>query len=189
MAVISYNIVNTAIGNISIGWFNSGSNIKIVRIFFPERGVNTRRRIIRAFPKASQKHNRKIDFISEKLKRNLEGEATHFSSSCLNKDMYSKFQWCVILAAKKIPRGKVISYKGLTNLAGLKNAARAVGNVMAKNPFPLIIPCHRVVNADRKIGEFQSGRSLKKKLLMSEGIKFDKKGRIPHEFFIGGRRC
>lgn len=184
-----YNFTRSPFCVIGIVWVDKGKNVKVTRIFLSEKGVNARRRVIRAFPKTSKKHNRKIDSILEKLKRSLEGKAVHFSSSYLNKYSCSKFQWSVILATKKIPRGKVISYKGLTNLAGLKNAARAVGNVMAKNPFPLIIPCHRVVNADGRMGEFQSGRSLKKKLLMSEGIKFDKKGRIPHEFFIGGRRC
>lgn len=107
----------------------------------------------------------------------------------LNKDMCSNFQWDVSLAVKKIPRGKVISYKDLADIAGFKNAARAVGNVLAKNPFPIIIPCHRVVNTDRRIGGFQAGRNLKKKLLLAEGIKFDKKGKILREFFIGGRKC
>ncbi|MEA3305232.1 MAG: MGMT family protein [Candidatus Omnitrophota bacterium] len=118
----------------------------------------------------------------------MKGETARFDSRYLDKYLCSKFQRGVILAAGKIPRGKVISYKGLAALAGFKNAARAVGNAMAKNPFPVIIPCHRVVNADGKVGEFQSGRSLKKKLLMSEGIKFDKKGRIPREFFVESKR-
>ncbi|MBN2144707.1 MAG: MGMT family protein [Candidatus Aureabacteria bacterium] len=83
--------------------------------------------------------------------------------------------------SKIVPYGKVISYKGLAEKAGNRKAARAVGNVLAKNPFPLIIPCHRVICSSGLIGGFQGKKNsalLKKTLLASEGILFNKKGRV-----------
>ena len=95
----------------------------------------------------------------------------------------SQFQRRVYRALKRIPRGKVITYKGLAKRIGTASA-RAVGNALAGNPFPLIIPCHRVVNSSRKIGRFKLGRNLKKKLLKLEGVTFDKDERIPEKFFV-----
>jgi methylated-DNA-[protein]-cysteine S-methyltransferase len=61
---------------------------------------------------------------------------------------------------------------------GAPGGARAVGIVMAGNPFPLIVPCHRTVKSDLHIGGFQSGVEMKRLLLEREGIFFDKAGRV-----------
>lgn len=70
---------------------------------------------------------------------------------------------------RQIPRGKVLSYKDLGGKAGNASATRAVGNAMAKNPLPLIIPCHRVVQADGSLGNYGGGVDLKRWLLEREG--------------------
>jgi methylated-DNA-[protein]-cysteine S-methyltransferase len=69
----------------------------------------------------------------------------------------------------KIPRGKTISYGELAEKAGYKNGGRLVGTAMAKNPFPLIIPCHRVILASGKTGNYSYGPVLKMSLLKTEG--------------------
>lgn len=97
--------------------------------------------------------------------------------------MCSEFQWSVLCAARQIPSGRVTTYKDLARLIGSKSA-RGVGNALARNPFPLAIPCHRVVGSDRKIGGFQGGGDLKRFLLQLEGVEFDEEGRIPEEFFV-----
>lgn len=68
----------------------------------------------------------------------------------------------------KIPYGSVISYGELAAKAGSPKAARAVGGVMASNPFPLIVPCHRVVNADGRIGNYSAARGSKTKAWLLE---------------------
>lgn len=78
--------------------------------------------------------------------------------------------------AKKIPRGKVISYEGLARMAGSPRAARAVGNAMRKNLFrdPRLykdVPCHRVVRSDGSVGGFARGTEAKINLLRKEGVK------------------
>ncbi len=83
------------------------------------------------------------------------------------------FQREVLLAALSIPRGKVASYSWVAKRAGFPRAYRAVGNVMAANPFPPIVPCHRVVRSNRELGNFGDGTPLKKKLLLLEGVEFD----------------
>ena len=83
------------------------------------------------------------------------------------------FQRKVLLATKSIPRGKTASYSWVAEKAGFPRACRAVGNVMARNPFPPIVPCHRVVRSSRELGNFGNGTPLKKKLLLMEGVEFD----------------
>lgn len=71
---------------------------------------------------------------------------------------------------KKIPKGKVSSYKIIANKLGCK-AYRAVGNALKNNPTPIIIPCHRVVKSNSELGGFTSKKYDKKTLLEKEGIK------------------
>jgi len=68
---------------------------------------------------------------------------------------------------KKIPKGKVLTYKKVARLAGKPKAARAIGNILNKNHDPKI-PCHRVIRSDGKIGGYNRGAALKRKILKSE---------------------
>lgn len=77
----------------------------------------------------------------------------------------------VSLAAMRIPGGRVATYGALARAAGKPEAARAVGRVMATNPLPVLVPCHRVVKSNFDIGEYGSGREVKKRLLRTEGVK------------------
>lgn len=81
-----------------------------------------------------------------------------------------KFGEKVIKVVKKIPRGKVITYKEVAKLSGSPKAWRAVGNILNKNKNPKI-PCHRVIKSDGSLGGYNRGTSLKKKILKKEGAK------------------
>ena len=75
----------------------------------------------------------------------------------------------VLETLMNLPRNAVISYAQLAEQAGLsKSHARFVGNVMARNPFPLIIPCHLVVKSDGSIGNYGYGSEMKEKLIHVE---------------------
>ena len=69
-----------------------------------------------------------------------------------------------------VPPGKIITYGKLADSIGLKNGQRLVGQIMSKNPFPVIIPCHRVVKSDNSIGEFGLGKDNKRFLLDLERL-------------------
>ena len=71
---------------------------------------------------------------------------------------------------RKIPRGKVLTYKEVAELAGRPKAWRAVGNILDKHQEPSL-PCHRVIRSDGKIGGYRWGVKKKTKLLISEGVK------------------
>ena len=81
----------------------------------------------------------------------------------------SSFRRRVYRSVMKIPYGEIRTYGEIAALAGCPKGARAVGQAMAANRIPLVIPCHRVLSADGKIGGFSSGIELKGHLLMLEG--------------------
>jgi methylated-DNA-[protein]-cysteine S-methyltransferase len=80
------------------------------------------------------------------------------------------FQQRVLEVVKRIPRGEVRPYAWVAREVGSSKAFRAVGNVMANNPVPLLIPCHRVVKNDGTVGSYAFGASEKEKLLRLEGV-------------------
>lgn len=85
----------------------------------------------------------------------------------------SAFQTNVLIACCEIPFGEVVSYGELAKRVGKPGGAQAVGGVMARNPIPLIIPCHRVVAADGRLHGYsaQGGLETKTRLLIFEGVQ------------------
>ena len=77
----------------------------------------------------------------------------------------------------EVPKGKITTYGELAKAVGLKNGQRAVGKIMSKNPYPVIIPCHRVVKSDGKVGGYAYGEEIKSDMLTREGIVI-KNGKI-----------
>ena len=77
----------------------------------------------------------------------------------------------------QVPEGKVTTYGDLAKAVGLKNGQRIIGTIMKNNPFPVIVPCHRVVKSNGKIGGYIYGERVKSQILAKEGIKI-KAGRI-----------
>ncbi|HEX5457797.1 MAG TPA: MGMT family protein [Candidatus Nitrosotalea sp.] len=77
----------------------------------------------------------------------------------------------------QVPKGKVTTYGELAKAVGLKNGQRAIGRIMNKNPFPVIVPCHRVILSSGKIGGYAWGEKIKSNMLSKEGIEI-KKGKI-----------
>src|SRR3989344_7907823 len=85
-------------------------------------------------------------------------------------DNSKTFSEKVYALLRKVPKGKVTTYKALANALGTK-AYHAVGNAMNKNPHAPQVPCHRVINANGKLGGFATGLNNKIKLLKEEGVE------------------
>ena len=77
----------------------------------------------------------------------------------------------------EVPPGKVTTYGELAKAVGLKNGQRVIGQIMKKNPYPVIIPCHRVVKSDGKVGGYAYGDKIKTNMLKKEGLAI-KDGKI-----------
>jgi len=82
----------------------------------------------------------------------------------------TSFKEKVYEIVKKIPKGKVLTYKTVARLAGSPRAYRAVGNALNKNPDLRHIPCHRVIKSDGTIGGYRRGIKKKISLLKKEGV-------------------
>jgi methylated-DNA-[protein]-cysteine S-methyltransferase len=81
----------------------------------------------------------------------------------------AEYQESVLRACFAIPYGEVRTYGGLARQTGRPKAARAVGNIMATNPIPIVIPCHRVIGSDGSLHGYGGGLDVKARLLKLEG--------------------
>ncbi|NCO24012.1 MAG: hypothetical protein COZ07_05180 [Candidatus Infernicultor aquiphilus] len=106
------------------------------------------------------------DLIKD-IKEYFTGKKVDFSNWQLDLNEYTDFQKSILQIVKKIPYGKIQTYKKVAEAANYPKAYRAVGNTMAHNPIPLIIPCHRVIGSNGKLVGFSAsgGIVLKQKML------------------------
>jgi methylated-DNA-[protein]-cysteine S-methyltransferase len=106
----------------------------------------------------------------EQITSYFEGARVDFRNIPIVLNGFSDFHHLVLTVCRDIEFGRTVSYSALAKKAGRPAAARAVGTALAGNPLPLIIPCHRIVRSDGKIGDFSApgGRDLKAKLLKHE---------------------
>jgi O-6-methylguanine DNA methyltransferase len=85
----------------------------------------------------------------------------------------SEFERAVLLKALEIPHGEVRPYGWVAREIGHPRAVRAVGSALKRNPVPLLIPCHRVVRSDGRIGSYVFGKEMKRAVLISEGVEVE----------------
>jgi methylated-DNA-[protein]-cysteine S-methyltransferase len=107
-----------------------------------------------------------VTTLAEELNRYFSGNLRHFSTPFSIEG--NGFRQKVLRAIQTIPFGETISYRDLAVRSGFPRAVRAVGTVCARNPLPLLIPCHRVIRSDGKIGNYQAGPDRKRILLQIE---------------------
>ena len=121
-----------------------------------------RRKFLRDHPWAGQ--------LLTELGRYLNGEKASFAGIPLDLGESESFQAKVWRACAKITYGQTVTYAELAARTGRPNAARAVGQAMARNRLPILIPCHRVLRKDGRLGGFSApgGTSLKRHLLAME---------------------
>ena len=108
--------------------------------------------------------------LQEQIAGYFEGTRVDFSRVPVDLDGLSVFSRKVLTACRKVEAGQTVTYSELAKRSGRPAASRAVGGVMARNPIPLIIPCHRVIRTNGKMGGFSApgGIPLKKKMLKLE---------------------
>jgi len=173
----SYSIFQTRFGMMGIVWTDSENSYRINRIFLPNEVNFVEKRIRKQFIHSKEKsspHN--SDFVN-KIKEFLDGKNVDFDLDNIALDSCTDFQKKVLLLEYKIPRGWVSTYGRIAAQLGVPHGGRAVGNALSRNPFPIVIPCHRAIRSNGDLGGFQGGIKMKKMLLENEGITFSKSGR------------
>lgn len=176
-------IRTTPFGSVGIIWTIMNDNPKIVRILLPKSGLSAEHQAFQVYPNSQASSCTEIDAVAAAIKGILEGDDIEISLDVADLDLCSAFQQSVLRAEHRIPRGSVSTYRLIATHLGKRNGARAVGNALAKNPFPLIVPCHRAVRSDRHLGGYQGGLEMKRSLLEKEGIRFDASDRVVCEQF------
>ncbi len=123
--------------------------------------------ILLAHRPAARYDSRLLVGLQEQIKAYFGGTYVEFSRVPVDLAGFSAFGRKVLLACREIAWGQTVSYLQLAQLAHSPKAVRAAGSVMAQNPMPLIIPCHRVIRSDGSVGGFSApgGRDLKQRLL------------------------
>jgi methylated-DNA-[protein]-cysteine S-methyltransferase len=177
----TYSLIPSTIGNVGLVRRMDGKLLQ--RIFLPRKGVSIRELIREAFPDAVP-GKRGGDELCRQLRAFLSGAKVEFSLGELDFTGVGGFARRVLTADHAIPRGRVMTYGGLAATLSVPGGARAVGNVMARNPFPLVVPCHRVVGSGGSLHGFGGGLPMKRALLAMEGVAFDREGRVLPEHII-----
>lgn len=155
----------------------------VCRILLPGSGDSVIRTIRRDFTGASPVVGKR-DPLCRRLQGFVSGESVEFSLEALDWGIVGGFERRALQTCGAIPRGRVMTYGGLAARMGVPGGARAVGNAMAGNPFPLVVPCHRVIRGDGSLGGFGGGLKMKRALLEMEGVRFDSRGRVLPEHIV-----
>lgn len=171
--------VETRLGQMTVLW-SCGDKISVKRIYLPKE-IHSFRSDLSGIPIESCP---KIDSLMLSIERFCAGEAVSFDIEMLDLASCGIFQRSVLVLESKVPRGKVTTYGSIAACAGNPHAARSVGAALRSNPFPVVVPCHRTVMGDGRLGGFRGSVAMKRTLLEMEGIEIDERGRIPLERFL-----
>jgi len=168
----SYTLFETAIGLCGLAWNERG----IIGFQLPEDDASRMRgRIARRFPGiAEAPPPAEIRAIIADVTALLRGEARDLSAVPLDLKGVPDFDRRVYEIARLIPPGRVLTYGTIASRLGIDNA-RAIGQALGRNPIAVIVPCHRVVAADGKLGGFSAhgGAATKRRLLAIENARRD----------------
>ncbi|MEO0618762.1 MAG: methylated-DNA--[protein]-cysteine S-methyltransferase [Pseudomonadota bacterium] len=165
-----YQLFETAFGICGIAWRDTG----LTRILLPEgTREHTQARIERFGANAWRGALPPNALHAEAaLKAYFEGEGETFDTITLDAGASQPFHGDIYWLLRQVPRGETVTYGELARRAGQPGAARAVGMAMGRNPWPIIVPCHRVLASGGKLGGFSAhgGTMTKERLLALEGV-------------------
>jgi len=168
---LAYMLFRTAIGPCGIAWGARG----VVALQLPEASESaTLARLLRRHSGAGlRRPAREIQRTVDDIVALLAGEPRDLLHVQLDMTSVPPFHRSVYAVVRNIAPGRTRSYGEVAALCGDRHAARAVGQAMARNPFPIIVPCHRVLAAGGKSGGFSAngGVTTKLRLLAIEGAR------------------
>ena len=149
---------------------------RIIAIQLPEKSnsalLSAIRKKIGEFGELTAAPPVRIKKIALKIEKHLSGKPQQFDVNDLELSRTPPFFRKVYELSAKIPSGQISTYGEIANKMGKKNAARAVGQAMARNPFPIMIPCHRVMGSTGPGGfSAMGGLHTKAKILHIEGLQ------------------
>jgi methylated-DNA-[protein]-cysteine S-methyltransferase len=165
-----FALFDTTIGRCAIAWGPDG----IVGLKLPERNDGAiRSRMRRHHPEAERTVPLEVKAVIDSIQRLMMGEARDLSSVALDMSRVPEFDRRVYLEARTIAFGETLTYGDIAIRLGDVSLSRAVGQALGRNPFAIIVPCHRVLAAGGKSGGFSApgGVDTKRRLLEIEGAR------------------
>jgi methylated-DNA-[protein]-cysteine S-methyltransferase len=158
---------SSSLGWMAVRWCDG----RVARLVFGHRGRQAALRAVGATESDAQELRPTMQDLVERLTSYAAGACDDFRDVEVDLNQNTPFQRAVLASCREIPHGTVLSYAQLADKAGSPRSARAVGNVMANNRIPLLIPCHRVVGSRGGLGGFSApaGTKMKRRLLQMEG--------------------
>jgi methylated-DNA-[protein]-cysteine S-methyltransferase len=177
-----YQIIKVGKEEIGLIWDYAGKKPRVEYIYLPGRKRKLKEHMMKEFSEIDKISRRIPGGIDRRIAKLYSGKKENVSLSFLNLSRLTDFSAKVLKQTCKIPRGKAATYSGLAAKLGIPQAARAVGTALANNPFPIIIPCHRVVRRDGSLGGFGGGLKMKRELLEREGVGLNAEDRVNAEF-------
>jgi methylated-DNA-[protein]-cysteine S-methyltransferase len=166
-----YTIFDTGIGRCGIAWSDSG----IVGVQLPEaREIETRKRLYHLYPDArEQRPPLNTEFAIEGMVALLRGEPADLSDIALDFSGFHAFHVRVYGFTRTIPRGETLTYGEVAARLRLSGAVHSVAQALARNPFVVIVPCHRVLEAGGYADKMSAhgGAISKRRLLSMEGAR------------------
>jgi methylated-DNA-[protein]-cysteine S-methyltransferase len=172
MEYLFFLTAQSSFGEFAIIWYLTEGIPRVLRLTLPGLIQELAPTIRKKFPQAQEGDQQDMVDLAGDIIRYLDGDHLQFDLQWLGWETRSEFQARVLRAEYGIPRGWVSTYGRIANHLGVPGGARAVGNALATNPFPLLIPCHRAVRSSGDLGGYQGGLEMKKTLLEMEGVKF-----------------
>ena len=179
-------IKSTPYGPVVIFWDVFDTGPKITQVLLSKPSSSALKKAKGLYPLAREASCEEIDRVASGILKLFEGEPVAFSLDIAALDICGEFRQRVLRAEHGIPRGQVSTYKIIAVHLGVPKGARAVGNALAANPFPFIVPCHRAIRSDLTLGGYQGGLEMKRALLEMEGVVFDDSGRVQCSGFYYG---
>lgn len=173
-----YILIPSAFIAFSVVWRETIDGPKVYRIFLSDKRKPLEKFVHSNFADVSLRTCSFIKVLGEQINKFLEGESVIFKLEAVALEECSEFQRKVLSACFDIPRGWISTYGRIAESLGISGGARAVGSALSHNPFPIVIPCHRVVRSDGHSGGFMSGPEMKRSLLELEKIRFAKNGKV-----------
>jgi methylated-DNA-[protein]-cysteine S-methyltransferase len=181
---LEYTVFETAFGHMGLVYRTDRVSAKAVRILLPRSKRETQTIIEVLFPQALKSDGDEVSEIRKRIQNFFLGDPNPIPLSLVDTSICKPFQLSVLKKEHAVPRGKTASYGRIANHLNSR-AARAVGGALARNPFPIVVPCHRAVRSDRTLGGYQGGLEMKRQILSMEGVEFDSRGRVIPECFLG----
>jgi len=120
-----------------------------------------------SFEKPDCRRGEGLESFKKELKNYFEGKSEDFKQGTVFLEG-TDFEKKVWLTLKEIPYGETRSYKWLSEKIGSPKASRAVGQALGRNPIPIVLPCHRIIESGGSIGGYSSGVDIKRRLLEIE---------------------